>query len=62
MTTKELAAKFGVKVASIHSMYYVNDHYRGYKPEAVGYFSKKLQYNWIPVPEDELEKMIGHKK
>ena len=62
MTTKELAQKFGVKVSAIHNRYYLNEHYRGYRPELIGYYSRSLQYNWVRVPEDELEKMVGHKE
>ncbi len=32
LTTKELASKFKVKASSIHYMYWVKGHYRGWEP------------------------------
>ena len=62
MATKELAKKFKVKVTAIHNRFHLNEHYRGYKPEMVGYHSRNMQYNWVRVPENELEKLKGHKQ
>lgn len=44
MTTKELAAKFGVKPASIHSMYYAFGHYRNYVPTGK---RANRQHTWV---------------
>lgn len=50
MTTTELAAKFGIKVPTIHKAYYKDGHYRGYVP--VGFEKPEVprcgvkQYIW----------------